>query len=610
MCSTNGKEHRIDLDTPETIPYTGHMTALASFSTLVLTVAISQEGKVKSPGEIYKENLPAVATIVWSIPSDDGMQDVSSGTAFFLTSRRIVTNWHVAANNCARMARCRLEAAGGGAVDISYSRVVWSSPEDDLAVIDLLPRWSTLLTPAEKSTNEAQFSAAPMVPVELAQDIPEIGSPIVVIGSPQGLGGSLSTGILSGRRGDAGQVLQLTAPISPGSSGSPVFDHEGRVIGVITSQITEGQNLNFAIALSALPQEFPDTGEYLGIWSWQNVTPQEEAQSRSIYEKAKSSFEGGLNRLIDMDAKETPAGYPISREDLILLRASIQDGAIDRLAPGSTRPIESYWFRALLALDDGRFQLMRDHATAAMQALDFGSTDASVVKWVAAYTNDVEWLSQASSMLPSDESIKWRLAESLTRMSHLGITTYVSEGAAKSGASNNRLADDRLLKAAQNAVITRLTSSAERSDKILEDLLASNASWQRVDLFWHLRARNAIIRGNARRAGEFLQRWIECNDSIKLQEFTLQKQEKIDSLIQFVIQERGVPAHEVTRHLLQTVNDAAREVDRSHPHSRLNLIAISQQSRHILAGLEATNPPDVDMDHARSLFTQIDRLSK
>jgi hypothetical protein len=55
-------------------------------------------------------------------------------------------------------------------------------------------------------------------------------------------------------------MIQITAPISPGSSGSPVMDEDGQVIGVATLQLTEGQNLNFAIAIEKLSAALSDQG--------------------------------------------------------------------------------------------------------------------------------------------------------------------------------------------------------------------------------------------------------------------------------------------------------------------------------------------------------------
>jgi S1-C subfamily serine protease len=78
-------------------------------------------------------------------------------------------------------------------------------------------------------------------------DTPEIGENITVIGNPEGLKNSLSTGIVAGIREIGGNKwVQITAPVSPGSSGSPVFDSKGRLLGLATMMLLDGQNLNFA----------------------------------------------------------------------------------------------------------------------------------------------------------------------------------------------------------------------------------------------------------------------------------------------------------------------------------------------------------------------------
>jgi hypothetical protein len=76
-----------------------------------------------------------------------------------------------------------------------------------------------------------------------------VGNKVIAIGSPEGLTNSISDGILSAvREVDSVHYLQITAPISPGSSGGPVLNVAGQMIGVATFQLEEGQNLNFAVA--------------------------------------------------------------------------------------------------------------------------------------------------------------------------------------------------------------------------------------------------------------------------------------------------------------------------------------------------------------------------
>ena len=76
----------------------------------------------------------------------------------------------------------------------------------------------------------------------------KIGETVYVAGNPKGLEGTFSDGIVSSKRGGySNEHLQMTAPISPGSSGGPVLNRQGQVIGVSFMTLEGGQNLNFAI---------------------------------------------------------------------------------------------------------------------------------------------------------------------------------------------------------------------------------------------------------------------------------------------------------------------------------------------------------------------------
>lgn len=93
-----------------------------------------------------------------------------------------------------------------------------------------------------------------------------IGAPVYAVGAPRGLELSLSAGIVSQfRRGeDSGQrvpEIQTTAPISPGSSGGGLFDRDGRLVGITTSQLRDGQNLNFAVPVDVVREALTTVGE-------------------------------------------------------------------------------------------------------------------------------------------------------------------------------------------------------------------------------------------------------------------------------------------------------------------------------------------------------------
>jgi S1-C subfamily serine protease len=110
-------------------------------------------------------------------------------------------------------------------------------------MLDLALLW------VKRDSGRANF----VLPVAAATDVVD-GATVFVIGHPEGLRFTLSTGIISRTDGD---VLQMSAPVSPGNSGGPVFDDKGELVGVVTSMVDRhmdpnAENLNFAVRASAL----------------------------------------------------------------------------------------------------------------------------------------------------------------------------------------------------------------------------------------------------------------------------------------------------------------------------------------------------------------------
>ncbi|BBO67870.1 hypothetical protein DSCA_18000 [Desulfosarcina alkanivorans] len=106
-------------------------------------------------------------------------------------------------------------------------------------------------------------------PIIFARQAPAVADSIFVVGSPMGLEQTVSEGIISAVREipAGGRILQLTAPISSGSSGGPVLNRDGEAIGVVTFQAAKGQNLNFAISIDALEMLSDETSQ-LSIAEW------------------------------------------------------------------------------------------------------------------------------------------------------------------------------------------------------------------------------------------------------------------------------------------------------------------------------------------------------
>jgi hypothetical protein len=148
---------------------------------------------------------------------------LKTGTGFFVTADGyLLTNDHVIAGGSFISAQ-----TSSGAV-YNFESVVVRSEDPDLAML----KFTTTDVPhLQLGSSEGMVE----------------GQKILVIGNPEGLQGTVSDGIVSAFR-DNRTYIQITAPISPGSSGSPVLDEAGQVIGMATLVFREGQSLNFAIS--------------------------------------------------------------------------------------------------------------------------------------------------------------------------------------------------------------------------------------------------------------------------------------------------------------------------------------------------------------------------
>lgn len=98
----------------------------------------------------------------------------------------------------------------------------------------------------------------------------EVGDEILVIGNPMGLEQTASNGIVSAVRDlpEFGSIYQITAPVSPGSSGGPVIDYSGNVVGVVTMQYKEGQNLNFIVPAYKLLRLMKSARNIMTFTAW------------------------------------------------------------------------------------------------------------------------------------------------------------------------------------------------------------------------------------------------------------------------------------------------------------------------------------------------------
>jgi tetratricopeptide (TPR) repeat protein len=198
---------------------------------------------------------------------DSRGEKLSRGSGFFIAVDRVVTNRHVIDNAF----RAEVHSYNGSVYPVRG--VIAVDAEGDLALLRV-----------EAPPNQVR-------PLLLDKTSPQEGESVVVIGNPFGLEGSVTNGIVSAVRDipTFGRIIQITAPISPGSSGSPVVNMQGQVIGVASLQITGGQSVNFAIPSERISQL--QSGTLLSLSDLVATT------GRNKRAKAVQSFRDGLSFL-------------------------------------------------------------------------------------------------------------------------------------------------------------------------------------------------------------------------------------------------------------------------------------------------------------------------
>jgi len=159
---------------------------------------------------------------------------IGQGSAFLITADGVcVTNFHVIKD--AYSAEVKL---GDGRL-FHLLAVQAYDPRQDIAIIQL-----------GRKTSGGVEQARDLPFLTLATEPVQTGDRIATVGSPEGLSNSVADGLVSAIRDDDGRrLLQISAPISPGSSGGPVFNLAGEVVAISSFQMVEGQNLNFAIPI-------------------------------------------------------------------------------------------------------------------------------------------------------------------------------------------------------------------------------------------------------------------------------------------------------------------------------------------------------------------------
>ncbi|HDZ62757.1 MAG TPA: tetratricopeptide repeat protein, partial [Nitrospirae bacterium] len=206
---------------------------IRTFFIFLLLIIISPSASFAEADKIFKENSKAVVVVMTFNEKDEPK---SQGSGFVVRADgAVVTNYHVISN-----AKGIKVKAGDKVLDVEG--LIYEDKANDLVIL------------------KAKGEKLPIVKIgDIDKEI--IGEKVYVISSPRGLENTISDGILSGIREITHdkKVLQITAPISPGSSGSPVFNKNGEVIGIATFLLEEAQNLNFAMPINLIVDKINNT---------------------------------------------------------------------------------------------------------------------------------------------------------------------------------------------------------------------------------------------------------------------------------------------------------------------------------------------------------------
>jgi len=230
-----------------------------------------------------KPSVVAVATY------DAKGEPLATGSGFFLHPGQVLTNLHVIRGAF----RAEIRTLDGKGRVFPVAGMLSVDEEGDLALL-------SVNIPAERAR-----------PLEISTVLPEDGEKIFVIGNPLRLEGSVSDGIVSAVREvpNLGKIIQITAPVSHGNSGSPLFNLKGQVIGVVTIRVINGENINLAIEsarISHLPARkfvmLPELAEKTGDKSTAEAVAQSLYRSGldsmwlGNYEGALGYFENAVNK--------------------------------------------------------------------------------------------------------------------------------------------------------------------------------------------------------------------------------------------------------------------------------------------------------------------------
>ena len=254
---------------------------------LALLISAPGLASAQSVPELAKKAL--AATVSLELQDENG-DTLKRGSGFFVRENLIATNFHVidgTTQGSAKLVNTKTKYSIDGVTGIDE--------ENDLALLSV--------------------SVPNITPLCLGDsDAAQVGASIYVAGNPKGFEGTFSNGIISGRRDIATKrdLLQMTAPISRGSSGGPVLNESGEVIGMSTLAYNNlwAQNLNFAVPSKAIQALLARSGETKPLWYGNATVSYSKYMLRGFEKISWEDFEGSIREFthaIYLDADNAKA---------------------------------------------------------------------------------------------------------------------------------------------------------------------------------------------------------------------------------------------------------------------------------------------------------------
>jgi S1-C subfamily serine protease/cytochrome c-type biogenesis protein CcmH/NrfG len=395
-----------------------HYRNVAALLSLVLLTAASGKLSLPQPtrqltvADVVKRNSGAVVQI---IVSDRTGNQISLGSGFIVsTDGRIATNYHVIEGGHSAL----VKLANGSLFPVEG--LLAADADMDLVILKVAGK------------------GLPYLNLESIHRL-QVGDHVIAIGSPLGLEGTVSDGIVSALRDEApGKTwIQTSAPVSHGNSGGPLLSMDGNVVGVITwgVNLQQGENLNFAIpsdevkSLLSSPQE---------LVSFDAVISAHGASTRSAppsnaspdHKEAKSLIDSGLKAInskeyeqavhdfkaalaIDQENADSWHGLGIAHAFL----GQIEESSIDfaqavKYAPND----EGYWVSLGVAYRD--LSKYAEAQSALQEAVGISPTDATAWLYLGKTYDALHNRAQAvrcyervTSITPSDAEAWYQLGE-------------------------------------------------------------------------------------------------------------------------------------------------------------------------------------------------------